>query len=82
MAERRLTVYTRAGCHLCDEMIEALGRVPGIGGFRFEVIDVDTRPELLRRYGDRVPVLAHGERELCEGRLDPAVVATYLATVP
>ena len=44
-------------------------------GVAFEELDVDADAALAARYGDRVPVLTDGEaRELCHGRLDPAVL--------
>lgn len=51
--------------------------------FRFElrVVDVDGDPELARRHGERVPVLAHGGRELCHHVLDRPAVTEYLAQV-
>ncbi len=52
-----------------------MARVLRAFGVDFEDIDVDADPALQASYGDRVPVLtdAHG-RELCHGRLDPAVL--------
>lgn len=59
----QLTLYSRAGCHLCEEMravVEVVGREIS---FDLEVVDVDGDPKLLRAYGDEVPVLAvNGER--------------------
>jgi len=51
------------------------------GRFHFEiaVVDVDIDPDLRQRYGERVPVLAHGERDLCQHRIDPLAVTEYLA---
>jgi len=43
------------------------------------VVNVDADPALERRYGEKVPVLAHGENELCHYRLDPAAVTAYLS---
>ena len=74
-----LTVYSRNDCHLCEEMIEALRRLQGFARFDIAVVDVDSDPELERRHGDKVPVLMHGERELCHFRLDIAAVTAYLA---
>ena len=79
MDEPVLTVYSRAHCHLCDEMLEALRKLQGLGRFRIEVTDVDGDPALTRRYGEDVPVLAHGGRELCRHRLDPEGLVAYLA---
>ena len=74
-----LTVYSRHHCHLCDEMIAALRGMQGRFRFGLEIVDVDGATELARRHGERVPVLAHGERELCHHFLDRAAVAEYLS---
>jgi thioredoxin reductase (NADPH) len=76
-----LTLYSRNYCHLCEEMIEALRGLQGLVRFEIAIVDVDTDPELERRHGDKVPVLVHGERELCHYRLTPSVVTAYLAKI-
>jgi len=76
-----LTVYSRAYCHLCEEMIEALRALQGLFHFEIAVIDVDADPDLELRHGDRVPVLMHDGRELCHYRLEPAVVTAYLSKI-
>lgn len=81
MADRVLTVYSRADCHLCDEMLEALRNLQGLRHFEIQVVDVDSDPELCRRHGEKVPVLMHGSRELCHFRLEPAAVTAYLANI-
>ncbi len=64
----QVVVFSRAGCHLCDEMIAALrGR-----GLEVRVVDVDSDPELARGHGLRVPVLEIDGEEVCHFRLDPA----------
>ena len=79
MAERRvLTVYSRPGCHLCDEMIEALRVMQGRFHFSVTVIDIAGDPELEQRHGERIPVLMDGARELGHFRIDSAKVAEYL----
>jgi hypothetical protein len=39
--------------------------------FSFEVVDVDSDPNLRLHYGERVPVLIAGEKEICHYHLDP-----------
>lgn len=78
----RLTVYSRHDCHLCEKMIAALQDMQGRFRFELRVVDVDGDPELVRRHGARVPVLAHGERELCHHFLDRAAVAEFLGKMP
>ena len=62
----RVTVYTRAGCHLCEEAERVVRAEQAGGGFRLELVDVDRDPELVRRYGVRVPVVAVDGEELFE----------------
>ncbi|MEL7023660.1 MAG: glutaredoxin family protein [Pseudomonadota bacterium] len=73
-----LTLYSRAGCHLCEEMIEAV--LPLIRGrAELEVVDIDSAPELRSLYDLRIPVLAVGNAVLCEGALQPNTVYAYLS---
>ncbi|MGQ0749460.1 MAG: glutaredoxin family protein [Betaproteobacteria bacterium] len=73
-----LTVYSRRGCHLCEDMIVQLQALQSFHGFTFTVVDVDADGSLVRRYGDQVPVLAHADRELCRHRFDVAAVTAFL----
>jgi hypothetical protein len=75
-----LTVYSRAGCHLCEEMIERLQKLRGEFSFTIAVVDVDGDPLLAARFGTEIPVLAHGARELCRHRFDASRVGAYLET--
>ena len=66
----RLTVYERAGCHLCEDMVSTLSEWKEELGFEVDRVDVDTSPELAALYGARVPVLACGAIEICHFFLD------------
>ncbi len=78
----RLTLLTRAYCHLCDEMIAALAPLASAHEAQVVLVDVDTRPELESEWGEAVPVLFAGEpdraNELCRHRLDPIRVRLAL----
>jgi predicted thioredoxin/glutaredoxin len=69
--QSRLTVVHRQDCDLCDEMLaelETLGarlELPPI-----EVVDVDSDPDLVRRYGLNVPVLLLDGTVVCRHRLE------------
>ncbi|MBI2088608.1 MAG: glutaredoxin family protein [Deltaproteobacteria bacterium] len=52
-----MTLYTRLGCCLCEEMKEVVRRVAGKLALEMEEIDVDSEPELAERHGNEVPVL-------------------------
>lgn len=73
-----LIIYSRADCHLCREMEEELAEMTRGHPVRIRVVDVDTDPELRRRFGLRVPVLAAGEEEVCAARLVPERVEALL----
>jgi glutaredoxin len=53
-----VTLYTRVGCHLCEEAERALREEQAATPFRLELVDIDRDPALARRYGVRVPVVA------------------------
>ena len=77
----RLTLYSRRYCHLCQEMLAALGLLRDEVSFAVEVIDVDSDAGLVRRFDELVPVLMHGERELSRHRLDVPGLRAYLAKI-
>jgi len=76
MSVPRLRLYTRAGCHLCDELLAEAQPILARFGAAVDPVDVDTDPELARRYGLSIPVLVLDGREVCRHRLDaPALEA-------
>ncbi len=76
-----LTVYSRHYCHLCDDMIAGLQSLQARFRFQLKIVDVDSDESLETRYGEDVPVVAHGSRELCRHRLDIALVTDYLVKI-
>jgi glutaredoxin len=54
----RVTLYTRAGCCLCDDAKRVLAEARLRSDFDYEELDIDRDPELLGRYNDEVPVIA------------------------
>jgi thiol-disulfide isomerase/thioredoxin len=82
-AALQLTLLTRAYCHLCDEMLDAVAPLAAAARVPVVVIDVDADPSLEATYGDRVPVLIAGDveggTEICHYRLDRARVRAALA---
>jgi len=61
---KRVTLYTRRGCHLCERVEELLRRARRQADFSMEFVDVDKREDLKQRYGDQVPVVAIDGEEL------------------
>ena len=79
MIRPRLTLLGREYCHLCEEMLAALRQLQDRYEFEVEVVDVDRHPALEEKWGEKVPVLLDGERELCHYYLDLDVVDARLA---
>ena len=65
-----LVLYTRAGCHLCDEAKGALAPVLQEFGVSLKEVDVDTDPALAARFGEEVPVLMLDARKLAKYHVD------------
>lgn len=74
----RLTLYSRAYCHLCDDMLAAVEALRDEFRFALEVRDIDADPLLTERYNERVPVLEADGDELCHYHCDEAKVREYL----
>ena len=68
----RVVLYTRSGCHLCDEMKAEIARARPRTPFALVEVDVDGDPELARRHGLSVPVLEIAGRVAFKARLRAA----------
>jgi glutaredoxin len=73
-----VTLYERAGCHLCDETHRALRRIGLDRPVAVQRVDIASDPTLERRYLVRIPVLAVGERELDTAGLSDREIASWL----
>lgn len=80
MSAPQLTLYSRAWCHLCDEMRAELEPLASAFGCAVEVVDVDADPALVALYDELVPVLVCNGAQLCHYRLDEARVRAALAS--
>ncbi len=67
-------LFTRQGCHLCDEVKALLLRF----GLEPEEIDIDDDPALLQRYNECVPVVVIDGKERFRGRIDPRLLQRLL----
>jgi len=76
-----LTLYTRDGCCLCDEALAVLERVRTTLAFELRTRDIESDDDLLARYLERIPVVAHGEDEWFELEVGEAELRERLARV-
>ena len=52
----RVTLYSRPGCHLCDDARAVVERVCADLGETYDEVDIDTDAALQDRFNDEVPV--------------------------
>lgn len=76
-----LTLMSRGYCHLCHDMEMALVPLAEEYGVFVRVLDVDADPVLEAKFDELVPVLLHGETELCHYFLDEAKTREYLTRI-
>jgi glutaredoxin len=70
-----LELYTRDGCHLCDEAHELLVRY----GLRPRLIDIDLTPSLREQFHDCVPVVLIDGKIRFRGRINEVLLQRLLA---
>ncbi len=71
-----VVLYTRAGCHLCDEALVVLERF----GLSSRLVDIDADPQLRERYNECVPVVEIDGKERFRGRVNEVLLARLLAS--
>ncbi|MDX6357579.1 MAG: hypothetical protein QOH37_633 [Nocardioidaceae bacterium] len=68
----RVTLYSRPGCHLCDDARAVVEQVCAELDESYAEISIDDDPELRRRYGEEIPVTLVDGAQHDFWRVDPA----------
>jgi glutaredoxin len=76
-----VTLYGKAGCHLCEDAREAIEPLRAELGFELREVDVALDPVLHRRFGERIPVLEVDGEEVCELGVEVAELRARLGRV-
>jgi thiol-disulfide isomerase/thioredoxin len=74
-----LTLYSRPGCHLCDEMKAVVKRVAQTTPLQLEEVDISTSKELEDRYGLEIPVLLVDGKKAAKYRIGEEELKRILA---
>ena len=75
-------LYARPDCHLCDEARDELLAIRAAGAeFRLEEVDIERDEGLLRRFGERIPVIEVEGEVVSELGLDPDGLRARLDTL-
>jgi hypothetical protein len=74
-----LTIYSRPGCHLCDEMKSVIRQVARTVPLTLEEIDISSDPDLDARYGLEIPVLMVDGKRAAKYRIGERELRQVLA---
>ena len=74
----RLVLYSRPGCHLCDEMKAVIARVAAVRPVIVDEIDITGDPTLEERYGEEIPVLLVDGKKTAKYRVSDAELTRML----
>ena len=75
----RVTLYSRDGCHLCDDARAVIEQVCAELGEEYAEVDIDGDPALADRFTEEVPVTFVDGRQHDFWRVDPARLRAALA---
>jgi glutaredoxin len=73
-----ITVYSKPGCHLCNDAMAVLRGLQPQLGFDLEERDITSEEKLLRAYFERVPVIALDGEELFDFFVEEATLRKRL----
>ncbi len=74
-----LTIYSRPGCHLCDEMKSVVRNVARSIPLSLEEIDMSADPTLEALYGLEIPVLMVKGKKAAKYRIGEGELRRVLA---
>ncbi|WP_062200536.1 glutaredoxin family protein [Demequina salsinemoris] len=74
----RVVLYSRHGCHLCEEGRGVVDAVCSGRGVLWTEVDIDGDPELKERFGDEVPVVTVDGETVAFWRIDPTLLGAAL----
>ena len=75
----RLTLYSRSGCHLCDDMKAVVARVGSSIPLALDEIDISTDERLEALYGVEIPVLTVEGKKIAKYRVTEGELRRILA---
>jgi glutaredoxin len=81
MSKARVIIYSRPGCHLCDEAKAAILSAGCSDQFTLEEVNIESDEELLRKYKYDIPVVAINGVESFIHRVDPKEFKTRIKRI-
>jgi glutaredoxin len=81
MSKPHVIIYSRPGCHLCDEAKAAIMNAGCSDRFTLEEVNIESDNELLRKYKYDIPVIAIDGVECFMHRVDPGEFVTRIKRI-
>jgi glutaredoxin len=69
-ATTKVTFYTKAGCHLCEEARDMLEDIAALTSYELTEIDIRGNPDIFEKYRYRIPVIIINDDAPLEGRIE------------
>ncbi len=70
MSSPHVIIYSRDGCHLCEEAERMVRMVQSKLNFSYEVVNIDSDPKLQQQFQEEVPVVFINGRKAFKYRID------------
>ena len=81
MSKAHVIIYSRPGCHLCDDAKAAILSAGCSDEFLLEEINIESSEELLSKYRYDIPVITIDGAECFIHRVDPAEFRTRITRI-
>ncbi len=78
MDQATITLFTRRGCHLCDQAKDVLHELQEEWDFALEEVDIAASDELTERYGLMIPVILIDGEEAAYGFVNKSDISNRL----
>jgi glutaredoxin len=80
LSKAHVIIYSRPGCHLCDDAKQAIESAGCGDRFTLEEINIESDTELLRKYQYDIPVITIDGRETFRHRVDASAFRQKILT--
>ena len=68
--QTQVTLYTKAGCHLCEEARDMLEDIAALTSYELTEVDIRRDPDIFEQYRYRIPVIIIDQETVLEGRIE------------
>ena len=68
-ANLKVVIYSRPGCHLCDEAKQVIAAAAHADEYTLDEINIESDPDLIKRYQHDIPVITINGIETFKHRL-------------